>query len=69
MQSIRIVPIRGLFQRLARVAHDAARVEGRTVEVEMIGEETGLYRAVQDKAFEPLLHIVRNAVELIRNHA
>jgi chemotaxis protein histidine kinase CheA/CheY-like chemotaxis protein len=62
LQSIRIVPVRGLFQRLARVAHDAARVEGREVEVAMIGEETGLDRAVQDKAFEPLLHIVRNAV-------
>ena len=54
--------IRGLFQRLARVAHDAARVEGRQVDVVMVGEETGLDRAVQDKAFEPLLHVVRNAV-------
>ena len=35
---------------------------GAAVEVVMIGEETGLDRAVQDKAFEPLLHVVRNAV-------
>ncbi len=62
LQRIRIVSIRGLFQRLARVAHDAARVEGRQVEVVMLGAETGLDRAVQDKAFEPLLHVVRNAV-------
>ncbi len=62
LQRIRIVPIRGLFQRLARVAHDAARVEGRHVEVVLVGEETGLDRAVLDKAFEPLLHVVRNAV-------
>jgi chemotaxis protein histidine kinase CheA/ActR/RegA family two-component response regulator len=61
-QAIRIVPVRGLFQRLARVAHEAARVEGRRVEVGMLGEETGVDRAVQDKAFEPLLHVVRNAV-------
>ena len=61
-QSLRIVPIQGLFQRLARVVHDAARVEGRQVEVVMKGEETGVDRAVQDKAFEPLLHVVRNAV-------
>ncbi len=61
-QSLRIVPIRGLFQRLARVLYDAARVEGRQVEVVMKGEETGVDRAVQDKAFEPLLHVVRNAV-------
>ena len=62
LQAIRIVSIRGLFQRLTRVAYDAARVEGRQVEVVMAGEETGLDRAVQDKAFEPLLHVVRNAV-------
>jgi chemotaxis protein histidine kinase CheA len=61
-QALRIVPIRGLFQRLARVAHDAARVEGRQVEVAMVGEETSLDRGIQDKAFEPLLHVVRNAV-------
>ena len=62
LQSLRIVPIRGLFQRLARVLHEAARVEGRRVEVVMAGEETGVDRAVQDRAFEPLLHVVRNAV-------
>jgi chemotaxis protein histidine kinase CheA len=61
LQSLRIVPIRGLFQRLARVLHDAARIEGRQVEVVMKGEETGVDRAVQDRAFEPLLHVVRNA--------
>lgn len=60
-QSLRIVPIRGLFQRLVRVVHEAARVEGRQVEVIMVGEETGVDRTVQDRAFEPLLHVVRNA--------
>jgi chemotaxis protein histidine kinase CheA/CheY-like chemotaxis protein len=62
MQAIQVVPIHGLFQRLARVALDAARVEGRQVELATVGEETGIDRAVQDQAFEPLLHLVRNAV-------
>jgi chemotaxis protein histidine kinase CheA len=62
LQSVRVVPIRSLFQRLVRVAYDAARVEGRQVEVVMAGEETGVDRALLDKAFEPLLHVVRNAV-------
>jgi chemotaxis protein histidine kinase CheA/CheY-like chemotaxis protein len=60
-QSLRIVPIRGLFQRLVRVLHEAARVEGRQIEVAMVGEETGVDRSIQDRAFEPLLHMVRNA--------
>jgi chemotaxis protein histidine kinase CheA/CheY-like chemotaxis protein len=61
-QSLRIVSVRGLFHRLARVLHEAARVEERIVEVAMLGEETGADRGIQDKAFEPLLHLVRNSV-------
>ena len=61
-QSLRIVPIRGLFHRLARAIHDAGRIEERQVEVVMIGEETGVDRGIQDRAFEPLLHVVRNAI-------
>ena len=49
--------MRGLFQRLAQFAHDAAQVEARQVNVTLIGDETGVDRAVQDKAFEPLLHV------------
>ncbi|MDR3632950.1 MAG: response regulator, partial [Isosphaeraceae bacterium] len=62
LQAVQIVPVRGLFHRLIRVARDAARIENREIEVLMVGEDTGLDRAVQDKAFEPLLHVVRNAV-------
>ncbi len=62
LQSIRVVPVRGLFQRLTRAAQDAARVEGRRIAVITDGEQTGMDRSVQDKAYEPLLHLVRNAV-------
>jgi CheY-like chemotaxis protein len=37
-------------------------VEGRQVEVVLRGEETSLDRSMLDRAYEPLLHIVRNAV-------
>jgi chemotaxis protein histidine kinase CheA/CheY-like chemotaxis protein len=62
LQAIRIAPVRGLFQRLVRVAREAARVEGRTVEVGLVGEDTGADRPLLDRLFEPLLHVVRNAV-------
>ena len=62
LQSVRVVPVCGLFRRLVRVARDAARVEGREIEVEQIGQETGADRVLLDRAFEPLLHVVRNAV-------
>ncbi|HEV3164826.1 MAG TPA: response regulator [Isosphaeraceae bacterium] len=62
LQAVRVVPVRGLFHRLARVAREASRVESRPIEVVLIGEDSGLDRSIQDKAFEPLLHAVRNAV-------
>ncbi|HWE37803.1 MAG TPA: response regulator [Isosphaeraceae bacterium] len=62
LQGVRVVPVRGLFQRLARVARDAAQVEGRRVEVATVGEGAGIDRFLQERAFEPLLHVVRNAV-------
>jgi chemotaxis protein histidine kinase CheA/ActR/RegA family two-component response regulator len=62
LQAVRVVPVRGLFGRLVRVARDAGRVEGRAVEVELIGEDTVADRVLLDRAYEPLLHLVRNAV-------
>ncbi len=62
VQAIRLVPARSLFQRLARVASEAARVEGRTIEVATVGDDLGVDRYLQDKAYEPLLHLTRNAV-------
>ncbi|MFO0956212.1 MAG: response regulator [Isosphaeraceae bacterium] len=62
LQSARILPIKGLMQRLVRVARDAARAEGRQIDVRTVGDDIGLDRSTQDRAFEPMLHLVRNAV-------
>lgn len=59
---LRRVPIAGLFQRLQRSARDAARSESKQVRLQLIGEDVGLETALQQQLYEPLLHIVRNAV-------
>src|SRR5262249_13070340 len=41
---------------------EAARVESRPIEVELVGEDLELDRSTQDRAYEPLLHAVRNAI-------
>jgi chemotaxis protein histidine kinase CheA len=58
---LRRVPVSGLFQRLVRAARDAARVEKKTVNVRLVGEHTGIERSLQERLYEPLLHLVRNA--------
>lgn len=59
---LRRLPLTGLFQRLQRVARDAARVEQKQVRLEFVGEHAGLERSLQERLYEPLLHLVRNAV-------
>ncbi|MCC9600153.1 response regulator [Stieleria sp. JC731] len=59
---LRRMPVSGLFRRLHRAISDAARTEQKQVRVELVGENTGIERSLQERIFEPLLHIVRNSV-------
>ena len=56
------MPVSGLFRRLHRAISDAARTEQKQVRVELLGENTGIERSLQERIFEPLMHIVRNSV-------
>ncbi len=59
---LRRTPIGGLFRRLQRVVRDAAQVEGKQVRLKLVGEDAGIERSLQQRLYEPLLHIVRNSV-------
>ncbi len=62
LMELRRLPIGGLFQRLQRVIREAAKSEGKLVEVNFEGQGARAERAMQERLFEPLLHLVRNAV-------
>ncbi|GAB4154549.1 MAG: hypothetical protein Tsb009_31210 [Planctomycetaceae bacterium] len=62
LMELRRLPISGLFQRLQRSVRDAARVENKQVRLELVGEHAGMERSLQERIYEPLLHLVRNAV-------
>lgn len=62
LMEMRRLPVSGLFQRLNRAAQDAARTEGKKIEFVLEGEHSGLDRSLQERLYEPLLHMVRNAV-------
>jgi CheY-like chemotaxis protein len=59
---LRRVPVRGLFRRLERPARDAARSEGKQIRLVFFGENARIERSLEQSAYEPLLHVVRNAV-------
>ena len=59
---VRMVSAGTLFDRLQRPIRDAARTEGKQVNVTCIGTNTELDKSIIDDLFDPFLHLVRNAV-------
>lgn len=55
-------PVRGLLRRLQRDLRQTAVAEGKSVQMVLHGEGTGVDRSLQQRLYEPLSHIVRNAV-------
>ena len=61
--SMRMVPLRSTFQKLARVVRDTATKAGKTVQFVTEGDEVEIDRTMVDRLGDPLVHMVRNAVD------
>ena len=61
--SLRMVPIRGTFQKMTRLVRDAAAELGKDVKLVLDGEETELDRTVIEQIGDPLVHMIRNAID------
>lgn len=59
----RMQPIGRLFQKYPRLARDLARQLGKDVELVLSGEETELDKTMIEDLNDPLVHLVRNAVD------
>jgi len=60
---IRMVPVEQLFRRFPRVVRDVAKQCGKDVALEVSGQNTDLDKSILDSLGEPLMHLVRNAVD------
>jgi two-component system, chemotaxis family, sensor kinase CheA len=59
---VRLAPIATLFRRFGRFLRDLAHERGQSIELVIEGGETAVDRAIISRLYEPLVHIVRNAV-------
>jgi two-component system chemotaxis sensor kinase CheA len=59
----RMQPIGRLFQKYPRIARDLARQLGKDVDLVLLGEETEIDKTMIDDLSDPLIHLVRNAVD------
>jgi two-component system chemotaxis sensor kinase CheA len=61
--SIRMLPIRGTFERFRRLVHDLARDLHKEVELTLEGADTELDKTVIDQLNDPLMHLIRNSMD------
>lgn len=63
VMSIRMVPLSGVFQRLNRTVRDMSKKLGKFVDFETLGGNTEVDKSINDIIGDPLMHMVRNAVD------
>jgi two-component system, chemotaxis family, sensor kinase CheA len=63
VMKVRMLPIAQLFSRYPRVVHDLVRNSQKQVDLDIRGEETELDRMVIEQISDPLVHVIRNAVD------
>jgi two-component system, chemotaxis family, sensor kinase CheA len=61
--SMRMVPLKPTFQKIARLVRDVAKKSGKHVEFVTEGEDTEIDRNMVDVIADPLVHMVRNAID------
>lgn len=63
VMKIRMVPVEQMFRRLPRVVRDTAKQVGHEVNIVIEGENTDLDKSMLDALAEPMMHLLRNAVD------
>jgi two-component system chemotaxis sensor kinase CheA len=65
---LRMVPVDELFSRFPRVVRDLSDRSGKEIELRIVGQETRLDRAIVERLNDPMIHLIRNAVDHALEH-
>ena len=63
VMSIRMVPISTVFQKMNRIVRDMSRKLDKKAQLVLIGEETEVDKTIVDSISDPIMHLVRNAMD------
>ncbi|WMJ21902.1 chemotaxis protein CheA [Paludicola sp. MB14-C6] len=63
VMSLRMVPVAGAFQKMNRIVRDMCKKLNKDVDLVLIGEETEVDKTIVDNIGDPLMHLVRNAMD------
>jgi two-component system chemotaxis sensor kinase CheA len=63
VMSIRMVSLSTTFQKMNRIVRDMGKKLNKTVELEIIGEETEVDKNIIERISDPLIHLIRNSID------
>jgi two-component system chemotaxis sensor kinase CheA len=63
VMQVRMIPVEAVFMRFPRLVRDLSTKLGKQVDLRLVGKETELDRTVVDALGDPLVHLVRNALD------
>lgn len=63
VMSLRMVPVSGIFQKMKRIVRDMGKELNKEVELVLSGEETEIDKTIVDGISDPIMHLVRNAMD------
>ena len=63
VMSVRMVPVSGTFHKMNRIVRDMSKKIGKEIDLVIIGEETEVDKNIIDNLSDPLMHLIRNAVD------
>lgn len=63
VMSLRMVPVKNVFQKFNRVVRDIARKQKKDIELTISGENVEIDKRVADTLSDPLIHLIRNACD------
>lgn len=63
VMSIRMVPLSTTFQKMHRIVRDMSKKLNKEVKLQLVGEETEVDKNIIEHISDPLMHLVRNAVD------
>ncbi len=63
IMQVRMIPIRTVFSRFPRLVRDLSRKSGKKIELIIEGEDTELDKSLVELIGDPILHLIRNAVD------
>lgn len=63
VMSIRMVPLSTTFQKMNRIVRDMGKKLNKSVDLEIIGEETEVDKNIIERISDPLIHLIRNSID------